>query len=192
MNQETGPSNTVPLVVDAVRMIDGHEMARCAYYSIASEAPMLDTDIQIEGTNRPFLFIQLEAIFLSAPNTKGYFNSIDEVNAMYEYAEQHDGIFVDINDIWVPYKWFGVEEIEAGMIFRIAIDQFIRCWKFRNDQIAVDEFLINSSIEEREEPILSYSNEETTAFQSWSDQQIEQSREIYLENRDNYLQKIEQ
>lgn len=190
MNQETGHS-TIPLVVDAVRMIDGYQMARCAYYSIASDTPMLDTDIQIEGTNRPFLFIQLEAIFLSPPNTQDYFNSMDEVNSMYEYAEQYEGIFVDINDIWVPYQWFGVEEIEAGMIFRIAIGQFINCWKFRNDQITVETFLEDSVIE-RKEAILAYSNEETSAFKSWTDQQIERSREIYRENRDSYLQKIEE
>ena len=191
MNQETHRSNTILLVVDAVRMIDGHQMARCAYYSIASDVPMLDTNIQIEGTNRPFLFIQLEAIFLSAPNAKGYFNSIDEVDSMYTYAEQYDGVFVDINDIWVPYQWFGVEEIVAGMIFRIATDRFINCWKFRNDQITVETFL-KDSVVEKKEAILSYSSEETNAFKNWTDQQIELSREIYRENRDSYLQKIKE
>lgn len=39
--------------------IDGHQMARCTYYPIAFKAPMLDTDVQIEGTNSPFLFIAL-------------------------------------------------------------------------------------------------------------------------------------
>lgn len=191
MDSETPNKTTIPLAVDAVRTIDSYKMARCAYYSIASETPMLDTTIQINGANRPFLFIQYEAIFLSSPYTKGHFSSIDEVNAMYEYAEQHDGIFVDINDIWVPYAWFGVEAVEIGTIFRITVEHFIRCWKFRNDQIAVDELLGDPDRYEAES-ILSYSNEETNAFKSWADQQIAQSQKIYRENRDNYLQKISQ
>lgn len=189
MEQETTVSSTVPLVVDAVRNIEDHEMVRCAYYAIASDAPVLDANVRVDGTNRPFLFMQLEAIFLNPPSTKDQFDSVDAVDAMYEYAAQYEGLFVDINDIWVPLAWFGYEDIRPGRLFRITIDDFINCWKFRNDQITVAVFL-EESFSKRDIPRLYYSEEETAAFKAWTERQIALSREIYHQNRDSYLQKI--
>ncbi len=189
MDPETIVPTTVPLVVDAIRSIEDHEMVRCAYYAIASDAPVLEANVQVDGTNRPFLFMQLEAIFLNPPDTQDQFDSIEAVDAMYEYAARYDGLFVDINDIWVPLTWFGYEDIRPSRLFRIAIDDFIHCWKFRNDQITIDVFLAES-YSKRDGPSLYYSEEETAAFKAWTERQIALSREIYHQNRDNYLPKI--
>ncbi|NND34132.1 MAG: hypothetical protein HKN76_16210 [Saprospiraceae bacterium] len=194
--QSSRKLSSIPLVVDVIRMIDGYEMVRCAYYSIESETPLLDTEIEIEGKNNPFLFIQMEAIFLGSPDRLDHFNSTSDIDAMYEFAERHDGIFVDINDVWVPLTWFDQTEIKSGMVFRIPIDKFISCWKFRHNHIAVEVFLAEEIKEIRTKqkalarPYLVHSKGETSTFEEWTQQQISQSREIYQNNRDNYLQKI--
>jgi hypothetical protein len=188
MESKSKRLSTIPLVVDVERNIDGYEMVRCAYYSIESETPLLGTEIEIQGTDHPFLFLHLEAIFLGSPINQDYFYSTDDIDAMYEFTESHEGLFVDINDIWIPISWFGKQEIKQGRIFRIPVDRFIACWKFRHDHIAVEE-LIATDLKEVA-VYLDYSEEESRSFDEWTRLQISQSQEFYHSNRDNYLQKI--
>lgn len=180
----------IPVVTDVERYIDGINMIRCSYYSIQSDIPMPNWEINVSGTSTPMLLLNLEAILVGPIQNVDKFNRMEDIDSMYEFVEQNEGLFVDINDVWIPSTWFGVKEIKQGLVYRISQENFSLCWKLRNDNISLEEFIAESR--NIKEPFISFSEEETSVFHEWTKKQIQGSQEIYQGNRNNYLQKIEQ
>lgn len=186
MNQT---SSRIPIVTDVIRNIDGLEMVRCSYFSIQSDTPLPDWNITIDETTSPILLLNLEAIIVGPLQENDEFRDAGDIESMYEIAEQVEGLFVDINDIWVPLTWFGNADILQGTVFRISQSRFTICWKLRNDSIAFEDF--KSELENTFKPEMQFSETETLAFREWTKRQINNSRELYHENRESYLNKIE-
>lgn len=180
----------IPIIVDVERNIDGIKMIRCSYYSIQSDEPMPNWSLNIGRNNAAMLLLNLEAILLGSPDSPDNFRNVNDIDAMYYLVEEHEGLFVDINDIWVPKRWFGKDDLKQGLLFRISQESFSWCWKFRNDVISAEEFLAFEK--EMKDSYLRFSEEETNAFYMWTEKQILQSRDIYQEKREQYLQKIKE
>ena len=178
----------IPVITDVKRNIDNIIMIRCSYYSIQSEIPMPNWTINAFGTSTPMLLLNLEAILVGPLQNVDKFSRMDDIDSMYNFVEQNEGLFVDINDVWIPIEWFGVNEIKQGLVYRISQENFSLCWKLKNDTISAEEFLYESK--NINEPFISFSEEETLIFQDWTKKQILESQEIYQGNRKNYLQKL--
>lgn len=201
MNTENVSENPVliPITVDVERNIDGYPMVRCSYFSIQSEDPLSNLTLNTDLFRAPILSLNLEAILIGSPNEGINFSSVQDINDMYDYIEDQENLFVDINDIWVPVEWFGEVEIKQGMIFRIPDHLFSLCWKLRNDRISTEELYAQTAgLPKREDKELispqavvqlRYSEEETGAFADWTRTQIEESRAIYQNNKENALTK---
>ena len=186
-------STFIPIIIDVERNIDGISMIRCSYFSIQSDNPMSNWTISTGGIDSPVLLLSIEAILLGSRQSPDYFRSHSDVDSIYDFIEDHEGLFIDINDIWVPSSWFGTKELKQGLLFRISQDKFSLCWKFRNDIISTEEFMaLDDEIDKSKSSFIRFSENENDAFRSWTDNQIKQSQEIYQGNRGNYLQKIKQ
>ncbi|WP_282042712.1 hypothetical protein [Winogradskyella flava] len=181
---------SIPIATDVDRNIDGVEMIRCSYYSVQSDSPIPNWSISTVDNNASILLLNIEAILLGPTNKGDEFDSVEDIDSMYIFAEQNQGLFVDINDIWVPFHWFGVEKVEQGLVYRISQEKFSLCWKLRHDYISFDEF--NTEIAYQEDIKLRFSQKETNAFNDWTKAQIFRSREIYQESRGEYLQKFKE
>ncbi len=179
----------IPVITDVERNIDGVNVVRCSYYSVRSETPLPNWTINVLGISSRMLIIDLEAILVGPPD-KDVFNSIEEIDLMYDFVENNEGVFVDINDIWIPTTWFGNINIKQGLVFRIDQEKFTLCWKLRNDYISYDEFELGCK--EIEELFIIFSGSETSIFEKWTRKQIEDSKEIYQGSREIYLKKIDQ
>ncbi len=187
----------VPIIVDVERNIDGYRMIRCSYFAVQSDEPLPNWRLRVGEFDSPILLLNLEAILLGAPSNPDGFGNVEEINAMYDYIEKHDELFVDINDIWVPIEWFGNIEIKQGLLFRIPADQFSICWKLRNDKISVEEMFLDEDVQDEDvkskliqQPHIEFSESETSVFEQWTNMQIEQSRAQYNERKEMALKKI--
>ena len=182
----------IPIVYDTIREIDGQKMLRCTYFTVQTDEPLPNWYLNLGNTTYPILLLNLEAIIIGAPKSPEMFRNPLDIDDMYEFIEKNTDLFVDINDIWVPHSWFKFKEFKPGSVFRLRSDLFTYCWKFRNDQISIYEFIENESIlnlKEREERMVYFSEEESTAFNKWTSSQILQSQEIYRKN-ENKLKKL--
>jgi len=180
----------IPIVTDVIRNIDGLEMVRCSYFSFQSDTPLPDWSLTLSRSTYPILLLNIEAILIGPIRDGDRFRNLEDIESMYDYADENEGLFVDINDIWVPLTWFRRSKIEQGMVYRIPQDRFIHCWQLRNDNISIEEFIsINENIVEFD---TRFSEEETLVFKDWVEKQISRSKEIYRENRESYLKKIKQ
>lgn len=186
----------IPIIYDAIREIDGIPMLRCTYYTVQTDEPLSNWSLDLENKTYPILLLNLEAIIIGAPQSLKMFRNPFDIDGMYELIEDNTDLFVDINDIWVPHSWFKYREYNPGSVFRLRRDLFTYCWRYRNDQISMHEFIENKSIinlkilaEEKQQSMLDYSEEESIAFQNWSSTQIQKSQEKYRENK-NKLNKL--
>lgn len=197
LKKRSNRNNNIPIISDVVRNIDGYKMVRCSYFTIQSDEPLFNCSLKIGNLNYPILLLNLEAIILGSPNNPFEFKNMVDINEMYEFIEEGDLLFVDINDIWIPIEWFGEIEIKQGMVFRIPGERFSICWRLRHDKISIEEMFSKENIKDKDvkinflhEPPVRFSEKETQAFNQWTNLQIEQSRKRYEENRNNTLKKI--
>lgn len=191
MKQETflrQETSKIPIVTDVIRLIDGIQMVRCSYYSIQSDSPIDQWSNSLLKTNRRILLLSLEAIITGPIEYASRFDTVAELESVYDFADMNEGLFIDINDIWVPHSWFGRSEVNQGLVFRIAPTDFVACWQMRHDKISTEAF--SKFIENRREAFIEFSEQETIVFEAWTKKQIEQSRDIYKSNRTEYLKKI--
>ena len=182
----------IPIITDAIRNIDGSNMVRCTYFSIQSDHPAPGwtlTPVTTEASPSMIL-LNFEAILVGPPQYSDIFRDDKDIAAMYDFIEKHEELFVDINDIWVPHEWFDHEKIDQGLVYRITLETFQWCWKLRNDVIASESFRNLAEQQKDPEPPLRYSEIETRAFKSWTENQMSHSQQIYHDNRERYLQKI--
>ena len=185
----------IPVIVDVRRNIDGMEMVRCSYYSVQSDEPLDDWNLGLGGRSYPILLLHLEAIILGPPNGRRKFSDQSDFDAMYDSIEgepgspNDNGLFVDINDIWIPLGWFGSIELQQGLVFRIPSNLFSLCWKFRNERISTDEFLeLRNELlledRQREKRMrLKFSRPESEVLGQWTQTQIDNSRERYHKSK---------
>lgn len=202
MEEATEPQEKpamIPIISDAVRNIDKHQMVRCSYFTIQSDDPLSTLTLNTSSFDSPTLLLNLEAILIGSPGNYECFEKPQDIIELYNFVEDREDLFIDISDIWVPLEWFGEMEIKQGMLFRIPDSYFSLCWKLRNDRISTEELYRDSSLynqahdtSKQREPIVVYAEEETAAFAAWTKMQIEQSRERYYAHKGVTLKKIKE
>ncbi len=178
----------IPIIYDTIRNIDNHKMLRCNYFSVQTDEPLPNWHLGINNESYPILLLNLEAIIIGAPKSPELFRNPLDIDDMYNSIEENTDLFVDINDIWIPQDWFKLGNFIPGSVFRISQKLFTSCWKYRNDQIDVNEFI--SSFNEKEDGIISFSEDESAVYNEWTKLQIQQSQEIYRQNQ-NKLKKLQ-
>ena len=186
------PNIKIPIIVDVERIIDEIPMIRCSYYAIQSDKPMTDWTINAGDTRASMLLLNLEAILVGPPQKEHVFRDKNDVALMYQFVEDQDALFVDINDIWIPLSWFGNNNVKQGQLYRIGQEEFSICWQFRHDMISAEELTEFTKDEVKDESSIEFSEMETEIFHNWTQEQIEQSRKIYQNERSNYLTKIKE
>lgn len=182
----------IPVVYDTIREIDGHQMLRCSYFTVQTDEPIPNWNLDLGSESFPILLLNLEAIIIGSPKSPDMFRTPLDIDDMYALIEETAGLFVDINDIWISHSLFKFKEFKSGSVFRLDRELFTYCWKYRNDQISISELIENEIIlssKEREQSLVYYSEEESDAFKNWTSMQIQQSQELYRQN-DSKLKKI--
>lgn len=188
--KKEGMIGSVPIIIDDIKEYEGFKMSRCCYFSIEFDDLGEDWVLGFSNMAIPFMMIGLQGIISSPVGNYGSFNTASDIEYLFNLIEGNDnGLYVDVNDIWVPNSAFKDEEyFKIGSTYRMGYELFRLCYNFRNQRISKTEFL-ESSIEYTGQ--LDYSKIETESFRTWEKNQIEEARINYEENREMALEYID-
>ena len=97
---------TIPVIIDDVKDQPGFQMSRCTYFSLASNVP--STDITLDTRiNSPSLMVGFVSVICRPSNRSLLFDSPRKISGLFERVEKNQGLYVDINDLWLPNFLFG-------------------------------------------------------------------------------------
>lgn len=177
------PPLTVPVVVDARRMIDDVDVVRAMYLIITSETPVPGGSIQPGGwASSPIPILNQMGVIYRPDNLSETFASREQIEALFDTLEQTLDYVVELEDIWLPEEWLQYRpQISRGDLFRLTFDLFMACYRYRAGIVTQ----ISSLTELKPEPQeIRFSAAETQAFRDWNQQQIQNAKERYPKNPD--------
>ncbi len=118
-NTEFKITSTVPIISDVIRNIDEYDIVRCSYLSLKSDNPIPNWNIEVNGVSSQILLLNLEAIVVGSSGKESLFRDVKDIEQLYSFVENQDELFVDMNEIWIPFTWLGLSKIDQGLLFRI-------------------------------------------------------------------------
>jgi hypothetical protein len=170
----------IPIIIDDVKNFENFQMTRCIYFSIESDFPTSQWVSEYDGKRLPLYLLELSGIIYKPLGRNYYFKSVDLINEVFQTIEASDYLYVDTNDIWIPNKLFS--QPKRGLVYRVREDLFLKAYKYRVGQMTSEEFW--EAFYSEPHKFLSFSKEETIAFQKWADLQINEARELYHKRQD--------
>ncbi len=181
------PRVSIPIMIDDVKKSGRFQMSRCTYFSIASNLP--STEIKQDPVLKiPSFMIGFTSLICYPSGHSKLFDKPEEISKLFEAVEKVEGLYVDINDIWLPNFEFDEANRERGSVFRILPELFKLAYDYQNGVITDDEFI--KTCKEKNFPT-EYSPEETEAFQKWGLEQIEHARKYYKDNPSKWLKTLD-
>lgn len=174
---------TIPVMIDDIKDQLGFQMSRCTYLSIASNAPSPEIALD-PRINLPSILVGFTSVICRPSNRSLLFDDTRKISGLFERVESSPGLYVDINDLWLPNFLFDDLNRKRSSVYRIDVDLFRLAFGFQNERIADKDFLDRC----RELSLTAeFSPKETAAFSKWSRQQIEHARKYYKANPVKWL-----
>jgi hypothetical protein len=164
------PAQTIPVSLDAVRNLDGMDMARVTYFVIGSEVPEPTWQLRpARASEYSIEVLGLTGVICGPGLRSPMFRNADELTALFEEVEANKGLSIEIEDLWIPLSWLSRgREPERGDVFRLRLPLFQAAYRFRIEDISQQEFLQATEWTGS----VSYSAEETDAFRAWAQDRI--------------------
>jgi hypothetical protein len=172
---EVGP--TVPVMLDAIREIDGHPMARCVYLVISADEPAAGWELAFAESRIPIALVGLAAIVLQPDQHTERFVDVSTIDRLYAAVDSMPGLMVEIDDLWLPAALF--DGGERGAMFRVGFELFSRGYGFREGRTPAEDLVAAG---EQLRTTVVPSPEETRAFRDWNARVIAEARQIYHRN----------
>lgn len=178
---------SIPIMIDDVKKSNSFQMSRCTYFSIASNLP--STEITQDPVLKiPSFMIGFTSLICYPMGHSKLFDKSEEISNLFEAVEKVEGLYVDINDIWLPNFVLDEKNRKRGRVFRILPELFKLAYDYQNGVISDDEF-IKTCAEKNFHT--EYSPEETEAFRQWGLEQIEHARKYYKDNPSKWLKTLD-
>jgi hypothetical protein len=171
------PAQTIPVSLDAVRNLDGTDMARVTYFVIGSEVPEPTWQLRpARASQYSIEVLGLTGVICGPGLRSPMFRSPDEITALFEEVEANAVLSIEIEDLWIPLFWLSRgREPERGDVYRLRLPLFQAAYRFRIEDISQQEFLQTTEWTGS----VSYSAEETDAFRAWAQGRIEDAVAAY-------------
>jgi hypothetical protein len=169
------PDLTIPVSLDAVRDLDGTDMARVTYFVIGSEVPEPAWELRPRRASEYSIeVLGLMGVICGPGLRTPLFRTPEQIAALFEEVEANPGLSIEIEDLWVPLAWLGREQAPRGDVFRLRLGLFQAAYRFRIEDISQQEFLQTSW-----EGNASFSPEETEAFRAWAQGRIDHAKATF-------------
>lgn len=176
---------TIPVIIDDVKDQPGFQMSRCSYFSIASNVPSPDITLD-PRTNLPSIMVGFISVICRPSNRSPLFDKPEKLSGLLERVEKNQGLYVDINDLWLPNFIFDEENRKRSCVYRIDIELFRLAFNYQNEAISDNDFIKYC----RDMKLTAdFSPKETKAFFKWGREQIEHARKYYKENTAKWLKR---
>jgi hypothetical protein len=100
------PAQTIPVSLDAVRDLDGVDMARVTYFVIGSEVPEPTWQLRPERASEYSIEVLGLTGVICGPGLRSpMFRNENEITALFEEVEANAGLSIEIEDLWIPVSW---------------------------------------------------------------------------------------
>jgi hypothetical protein len=175
---------TVPVIVDDVKRYPDFHMTRLTYFSIECDEPAPGWTLELDRARVPFLMMGLSGIVLRPTGARARFDEPDAFRDLFDLVEQHEALYVDVNDVWLPNGCFEGMRVGRGDVFRVGVRLFARALAYRSNRETTERFEAEA-IDLRGE--IEPSPAEADAFRAWSRSQIDDARRVYHEDEDAAL-----
>lgn len=164
---------SVPVSIDAIRLIDEERMARATYWVVAAIAPIPGWTLALAGEQRLHVLGDAGVVYRSnAPD--GRFGAGD-LTALFTEIEADPSLSIETEDVWLPLRWLDAsDEPKRGEVFRVPLDAFHAAYRYRTFDITTAELLAAAPA-----GAVSPSPDETEAFRAWADAQIDEAKRRY-------------
>jgi hypothetical protein len=131
--------DTVPVLIDSVKDLEGFKMARCMYFSIECDTPSTGWQLELESGDLPFLMLGLSGI-ITRPVKGHNFKSVEDIETLFESIEMHENLFIDINDIWLPLIVLQ-DNVKRSSVYRIPFELFNIAYDYTSGRTSMDEYM---------------------------------------------------
>lgn len=179
MKEQKNESISIPIFLDDVKQLEEFEMARFNYLSIEADESQADWRIMLGSLKIPVFISGLTAAICQPSQDKIFFDSIADLDGLFDLFETEMGLMIETPDIWIPNMILPpLENLRKGDVFRI--DQLLlhTALLFRSGRSERREFVETcSGLSIRPK----YSARETSVFAEWNLSQIEAAKAFYAE-----------
>ena len=163
---------TVPVFVDALRVVSGERLVRCGFFAVnviggsfAARLPGLEDALAVVG---------LSAV-LCRPACGERFTSAAELDALLEQIEAAPERVVEVEHLFLPARLFG-RPPASGEVYRVGLALFGVALRGRRDRLSARELWARTRALGAE---LRRSPEESRVFAAWFERALEGARASY-------------
>jgi len=182
-NSRVKKALTIPVMIDDIKEQTGFQMSRCTYFSIASNVPSPEITLD-RSINFPSIMVGFTSVICRPSNRSPLFDKPGKISGLFERVEKNQGLYVDINDLWLPNFLFDEENRKRSSVYRIDIELFRLAFNYQNEIISNEDFIkYCKQTGLRAE----FSPTETEAFAKWGGAQIKHARKYYRQNPEKWL-----
>ncbi len=180
---------TIPIIIDDQKIFDDFKMTRASYYYIELLEPAGNLNFSFENFEIAFFPLEIAGVIYKPVGKKLYFDSPDEFEQLFNYAEDLEHFYIEADYIWIPNALLRTEKKpEKGDVFRISVDLFTRLYLLKRDNTVSSAYdfgigNVNSEIV--------FSENETRAFTRWGENVLKNVIEVYPKNSKLELKRID-
>lgn len=178
---------TVPALVDSVKDYADWAMTRLTYFSIVCDLPspgLLEPAARDKTLNPrariPFLLLGNAGIVYKPLGRARRFQSLDQVRAVFKAIDDQEGLFIDVDDFWLPNAAFPSRgrgrAPDRGRVYRVSLEVLRLAWAFGLQQLSKADFEARAAARRGE---VRFSPDETAAFGEWSQGIVAEARRLY-------------
>lgn len=169
---------SIPVSIDAVRVVDEMQMARATYWVVVATAPVPGWTLAMAEGPQLHVLGEVGVVYRSTA-ADGRF-SVEDIAALFDQIEADPSLSIETEDLWIPLAWLDPSrEPERGDVYRVPLEAFHVAYRYRIQAITTAE--LRAAVPERP---FGLSPDETEAFRAWARAQIEDARQRYPKDPD--------
>jgi hypothetical protein len=164
---------TVPMWIDSIKRFKDFNMTRLSYFSAEVDEPMEELSVDFKELDVSFITYGLTAAICQPTRSKSRFESVDDIEEMFDRLEGSGDFSIETPDLWLPNHLFDPKHSpERGDVYRVGQRLYKAALRFSIGHTNEEEFIEECK---KAKDIISYSDEETKVFAKWNEMQVDQS-----------------
>src|SRR5690348_553657 len=94
------PQPNVPILIETPGRV-AFPMVRCHYLSVECDDPRTGWNLELQGSEMPFLMLSLVGI-VQQPFGAPRFNTYNLIDGFFQFIEDQSFLTVNFEDVWLP------------------------------------------------------------------------------------------
>ena len=170
---------TVPVMIDDRKNISNFQMTRVTYFYIEAVEPSPDIPLRKTSLGRSILPLEFSGVIYKPLGRSSRFKTAKQIEKLFQGVEQHETLYVDSDNIWIPNLLFNKPPKRAD-VFRVPFELFARLYT-----ICRDDATLAAGLQQIKDSsgLITLSDEESSAFAEWTTGIIADAKAAYPKNK---------